>query len=72
LNLETTPDTPSAAHPSDNGSIDTATLELLASWCLQDATNDPDEVRAAEHELAEFKKTMNETCMLAGEPLVYP
>jgi hypothetical protein len=72
LKLETTSDTPSAVYSSDNGSIDTTTLELLASWRLQDATNNPDEVRAAEQELAEFKKTMNETCMLAGEPLVYP
>ena len=54
------------------GSVDTATLELLASWRQQDATTDPEEVRAAERELAEFKKAMNENRALAGEPVLFP
>ena len=68
---ETTP-TPPALPPSPNQWIDTATLELLASWRAQDATNNPDEVRAAEQELAEFKKMMNENRELSREPLLYP
>lgn len=54
-----------------NGPIDTATLELLARWRLEDATDDPEEIRAAEQELAEFKRAMNENRMGAGEPLLY-
>jgi hypothetical protein len=51
-----------------SGSVDTATLELLASWRQQDATTDPEQVRAAERELAEFKKAMNESRAGAGKP----
>jgi len=58
--------------PSNNGAVDTATLELLRSWRLQDATDNPEEVRAAEEEIAAFKKAMNETRIVAGEPLLYP
>jgi hypothetical protein len=57
---------------SDNGSLDTATLELLASWRLQDATENPEEICAAEQELTEFKHTMNENRIVAGERLLYP
>jgi len=63
------PQMPPALGP---GSIDTATLELLAAWRLQDATDDPEETRAAERELAEFKKAINETRRNAGAPPVYP
>ena len=68
---ETTP-RPSGAHLLANGSVDTATLELLEAWRLQDATDDLEQLRAAEHELTEFKKAMNESRTLAGEPLLYP
>ena len=57
---------------TQDGSVDTATLELLASWRQQDATADPEQVRAAERELAEFKKAMNENRALAGEPVLFP
>jgi hypothetical protein len=47
--------------PSPNqGSIDTATLDLLASWREADATDNPNEILAAERELAEFKRAMNQ------------
>ena len=63
-----TPPSPQAG----GGSVDTATLELLASWRQQDATTDPEQVRAAERDLAEFKKAMNENRKLAGEPVLFP
>ena len=59
MTLETPSD-----QPPVNGSIDAATLELLASWRRQDATDDPEEIRAAEQELAEFKKAMNDARIL--------
>jgi hypothetical protein len=62
----------SLAQSLHNDSIDTATLELLASWRRQDATEDPEEIRAAEQELTEFKKAMNESRALSGESLLYP
>ena len=52
--------------------VDTATLDLLAAWRFEDATDNLDEIRAAERELSEFKKAMNETRTLAGEPPIYP
>jgi len=68
---ETTP-LPPGTLPSKDVSIDTATLRLLESWRLQDATDDPEQLRAAEQDLADFKKSMNESRALAGEPLLYP
>ena len=62
---------PPLAPVSDQGAVDTATLELLAAWRIQDATDNPDELRSAERELAEFKNAMNESRALAGEPLLY-
>ncbi len=57
---------------SGNGASDTATIELLASWRLQDATADPEQIRAAEQELAEFKKALNESRTVAGESVLFP
>jgi hypothetical protein len=39
---------PPGAHSPSSDSIDTVTLELLETWRLQDATDDPEELRAAE------------------------
>ena len=66
------PGMPPSPQASSNGSIDTATLELLASWRIQDATTDPEQIRAAERELADFKKGMNETRTVAGERVLFP
>ena len=52
--------------------VDTATVELLASWRRQDSTDNPAELSAAEEELAEFKKGMNENRTASGELVVYP
>lgn len=70
-----TPETgpmPPMAQPSNEGSVDTATLDLLASWRLEDATANPEEIRAAELELTEFKRAMNDSRAQAGEPVLYP
>ena len=63
---------PPVAHHSNNGSVDTATLELLRSWRMQDATDNPEDVRAAEEEIAAFKRAMNENRLVVGESLLYP
>jgi hypothetical protein len=57
---------------SGNVSIDTATLELLRRWRIEDATQDAEEIRAAEKEIADFKRAMNENRTTAGESLLYP
>ncbi len=49
-----------------------ATIALLQSWLDEDATNDPDEIRAAEEELAELKRNMNAPRKEAGERLLFP
>ena len=46
--------------PVPAGSIDTNTLGLLARWKAEDATQDPDAIRAAEREVSEFKNSINE------------
>jgi hypothetical protein len=63
---------PPLLQPVSSGAIDTATLELLARWKQEDATKNPEEVRAAERELTEFKKAMNESRAQAGEPVLFP
>ena len=52
--------------------IDRATLQLLNGWKTEDATDDANEIRAAEHELAEFKEAMNKSRILTGELPLYP
>jgi len=56
---------------SAKSAIDTATLELLRAWRLEDATDNPEEIGTEEQELIEFKRAMNENRTLAGEPLLY-
>jgi hypothetical protein len=63
-----TEDTRSAQEPA----IDTATIDLLAEWRRLDATDDPDLIRAAEEELAEFERAMNENRALVGARLLFP
>ena len=65
---DTAPSSPVSQPPSP---IDTATIELLELWRVQDATDDPEELLAAEQELIEFKKAMNENRVLAGELPLY-
>jgi predicted alpha/beta-fold hydrolase len=55
-----------------NGSIDTATLELLAVWKAEDATTDPEKLREADEEVAAFKKSMNENRAATGAILLFP
>lgn len=54
------------------GQVDSATIGLLASWRSQDATDDPAQIRAADAEVAEFKRAMNENRTAAGEPVLFP
>jgi hypothetical protein len=64
---------PASAPPSPPaGSIDTATLELLAAWKSQDSTTDPEKLREADEEVAEFKKAMNENRAATGARLLFP
>ena len=55
-----------------NGSLDTATLELLAAWKAEDATTDPEKLREADHEIAEFKKALNAHRAATGDRLLFP
>jgi hypothetical protein len=50
----------------------TPTMELMRAWLEEDATNDPEEIRAAEGELREFKRNMNLPRKEAGARLLYP
>jgi hypothetical protein len=49
-----------------------ATRDLLRAWREEDATSDPEAIRQAEEELAEFKRAMNEPRAAAGARLLYP
>jgi hypothetical protein len=52
-------------------SVDTTTLDLLRSWQQEDDTSDPAQLKAAEKELAEFKKAVNDSRASSGEPSLY-
>jgi hypothetical protein len=49
-----------------------ATRALLRSWREEDETPDPTEVEAAQRELDEFKKGMNDERARAGARPLYP
>ncbi len=50
----------------------TATMALMTSWLEEDATDDLEEIRAAEEELREFKRNMNLPRKESGARLLYP
>ena len=52
---------PANVPPPHLGAIDAATLELLVAWKAEDATTDPEKLRQADEEVAEFKKAMNKS-----------
>ena len=58
--------------PPQVGSVDTATLELLAAWTAEDATSDPEKLREADEEIAQFKKAMNENRAGVGARPLFP
>jgi hypothetical protein len=60
-----------SAPRSPTAVIDTATLELLASWKAEDATTDPEKLRDADEEIAQFKKAMNENRAATGARLLF-
>ncbi len=45
---------------------------LLRRWREEDATDDPDEIRRAEKELAELKRNLNANRAATGERLLFP
>ena len=63
---------PESAPPDPMGSVDTATLELLAAWKAEDATTDREKLRRADQEVTEFKKAMNENRAASGARLLFP
>jgi hypothetical protein len=58
--------------PPSTSFVDTATLELLAAWRAEDATSDPDKLREADEDVAEFKRAMNENRAATGARLLFP
>jgi hypothetical protein len=72
--MKNTPETPipPSPEPSTTDCIDMATIELLARWRAEDATDDPEELRLAEQELAEYKQAMNDNRVESGGSLVFP
>lgn len=55
-----------------SGAVDTETLALLEAWAVEDATDDPEKLRAAQKELDEFKRAMNENRAATGERILFP
>lgn len=55
--------------------IDAESAAIIAYFdrrLADEALDDPDEIRKAEQDLAEFKRNMNANSVAAGERLVYP
>ena len=67
-----TPEAATAAPPPPASSVDFPTLELLAAWKAEDATTDPEKLRQADEEVAEFKRAMNENRAATGARLLFP
>jgi hypothetical protein len=63
---------PSIGASLATGVIDTETLALLEAWAREDATDDPEKRKAAQKELDEFKKAMNENRAACGERILDP
>ena len=68
---------PANVHPENSSppaapQIDLATIALIQSWMAEDATDDPEEIRKAEEELAAFKEAMNRNRAESGEPPLFP
>jgi hypothetical protein len=72
VSQQSTPPPFEVVRSTDSKGLDYATLDLLAKWKKEDATDDPDEIRAAERELAEFMQAINENRSRSGEPPVFP
>ena len=49
-----------------------ASIALLQSWLTSDATDDPEDIRAAEQDLTEFERNMNAPRREAGARLHFP
>ncbi len=49
-----------------------AAITLLNTYLETEAVNDLEDIRKAEEELAEFKRSMNANRVATGERLVYP
>jgi len=49
-----------------------AAIALLNSYLETEATDDPEEIRKAEEDLAEFKRNMNANRVVTDERLVFP
>ena len=62
----------SNAIPPQIDTENAAAIALLKQWREKDATDEPDEIRKAEEELAEFKSNMNANREASGEGRVYP
>ncbi len=58
--------------PGAAGEVNTEALALLAAWAHEDATDDPEKLRAAQKELDEFKRAMNENRAATGGRILYP
>jgi hypothetical protein len=54
------------------GSIDTATLELVAAWKAEDSITDPEKLRETDEEVGDFKKAINENRAATGARLLFP
>src|SRR5689334_1778802 len=52
--------------------VETPTMALMRAWLEEDATDDPEEIQAAEEELREFKHNMNQPRKESGARLLYP
>ena len=51
---------------------ETPTMALMRSWLEEYTTNDPEEMQAAERELNDFKRNMNQSRKEVGARLLYP
>jgi len=63
--------TPIAEEPPVISTRNAAAIAALNQWIAEDATDDPEEIRKANEDVAEFKRNMNANRAATGERLVF-
>ena len=58
--------------PTEIDAENAAAIALLDQWLREDATDDPEEIRKSEDDLAEFKRNINANRLATDDHPVYP
>lgn len=69
---ENLPPVPAEANAPQISAKNAAAIALLQSWIEEDATDDPEELRQADADLAELMQNLNKNRIESGERPLFP